>query len=199
MSHNMQSTPPPRFTYDNSLSSWNMPAKDWLIKNQKDKEWDGLATASIVFNPHGKVLLIQRAAHDSMPNKWEVPGGACDDDDPTVLHGAARELWEESGLVAKHFTHAVNEGPGSEPGQVFPNSTRTKVWCRFAFHVEVGECGDVKLDPNEHQDFLWASEEHVREQSMGDRELPITKESLMAVILEAFRLRKQKAIISQAS
>jgi 8-oxo-dGTP pyrophosphatase MutT (NUDIX family) len=29
-----------------------------------------------------------------MPNKWELPGGAVDDDDPTILHAAARELAE---------------------------------------------------------------------------------------------------------
>ena len=170
-----------------------MPAKNWLIEHRRDKEWDGLATANVVFNADGKVLLIQRADHDSMPNRWEIPGGAVDDEDPTILHGAARELWEESGLVAKRFTHVVTEGPDREPGQVFPNSTKTKTWCRFSFHVEVERCDVVKVDPHEHQDFVWASERDILEQKIGDRKLAITRESMTALILEAFRLRRKKA------
>jgi 8-oxo-dGTP pyrophosphatase MutT (NUDIX family) len=48
-----------------------------------------------------RLLLMQRAASDSLPLLWEVPGGALDPEDPTVLHGAARELWEEAGLATK--------------------------------------------------------------------------------------------------
>jgi 8-oxo-dGTP pyrophosphatase MutT (NUDIX family) len=181
------------FTIDNSLSPWNVPAQQWLVSHGKDAEYDGLATANVVFNSEDKVLLIQRASSDSMPNKWELPGGAVDDDDLTILHGAARELAEESGLVAKRFTHVVTEGPDHEPGQAFPNSTRTKVWCRFTFHVEVVACNAVTLDPKEHQDFAWVSEQEVRERKMGNRELAITRDSMAGLILEAFRLRKQRA------
>jgi 8-oxo-dGTP pyrophosphatase MutT (NUDIX family) len=82
------------FTVDQSRSYWNAPAQEWLVRHGKEKEWDGLATASVVSNSEGKVLVIQRASPDSMPNKWELPGGAVDDDDPTILHAAARELAE---------------------------------------------------------------------------------------------------------
>ncbi|KAJ1323654.1 8-oxo-dGTP diphosphatase [Microdochium nivale] len=50
--------------------------------------------------PPPRVLLVQRAPHDSMPLKWEIPGGGSDDDDPSVLYACARELQEESGLRA---------------------------------------------------------------------------------------------------
>lgn len=178
------------FTIDSSLQSWNMPMKEWLKENAKDKGWDGVASANIVFNPEGKILLIQRAASDSMPNRWEVPGGAVDEDDPSILHGAARELIEESGLVAKRFTHLVTEGAGHPEGQVFPNRNKTQWFCRFTFEVEVENCDDVKLDPNEHQDFVWASEEEVKEPK-GEPELAITTNAVAALILEAFRMRKE--------
>ena len=181
------------FTVDSSLSSWNVPAREWLVSHGKETELDGLATANVVFNSEDKVLLLQRASSDSMPNKWELPGGAVDDDDPTIFHGAARELAEESGLIAKRFTHVVTEGPDHEPGQSFPNSTKTKVWCRFTFHVEVDACDVVTLDPTEHQDFAWVLEHEVRERKMGDRELAITRDSMAGLILEAFRLKKQRA------
>ncbi|KIW68763.1 hypothetical protein PV04_04685 [Phialophora macrospora] len=184
---------PPTFDFeiDDSLTPWNLPAKAWLTKH--GKHWDGLATGSIVFNAQGQILIIQRASHDSMPNKWEIPGGAADEEDPTLFHSAARELWEEAGLIAKRFTHIVTEGPDREPGQVFTNRTGTRTFCRFSFQVEVEGCEHVRLDPMEHQDYLWATEDEIREQKTGDRELPITNSGVTSLILEAFRLRGQMA------
>ena len=182
------------FTLDDSLSSWNIPAREWLVKHGKENEWDGLATAAVVFNSEGKILLLQRASTDSMPDKWELPGGAVDDDDPTILHGAARELAEESVLVATHFNHIVTEGPNHDLGHAFPNSTKTKVWCRFTFQAEVESCDSVKLDPREHQDFAWVSEAEVQERKMGARDLAITRESVAALIVEAFRMRRQRTV-----
>ncbi|EME45931.1 hypothetical protein DOTSEDRAFT_86622 [Dothistroma septosporum NZE10] len=158
------------------------------IENQSRK-LDGLATACAVFDPHDRILVIQRAAHDSMPNRWELPGGAVDDGDQSILHGAARELLEESGLIAKHLSCGISEGPEHAPGSVFHNRTGTSSWCRFCFNVEVDDCTAVKLDPNEHQDFAWASRDEICSQRKGDRPLPITTDSVVAIILEAFRLR----------
>lgn len=165
-----------------------MPAREWLTKHEKS--WTGIASGCVVFNPDGKVLVIQRASHDSMGNRWELPGGAVDEEDPTIFYGAARELWEESGFVALRFSHVVTEGPEQEPGQVFPNSTNTKTFCRFCFNVEVESCENVTLDPKEHQNFAWATEDEVREQKIKHTDLPITNQRMRALILEAFRLRK---------
>ena len=46
----------------------------------------------------GRVLLVRRAASDSMPGRWELPGGKLDRDE-LVLEGLARELEEETGLM----------------------------------------------------------------------------------------------------
>jgi 8-oxo-dGTP pyrophosphatase MutT (NUDIX family) len=189
---------PPDFDFevDDSLAEWNMPAKEWLTRNgeklrERHLKVDGLATGNLVFDPEGKVLLIQRASHDSMPNRWEIPGGAVDDEDPTILYGAAREMWEESGLIAKRFNRLVTEGPGGRDLQVFPNSKETRWFCRFSFDVNVESCRNIKLDPAEHQDFAWASEDEIRVQKIGDRDLPITNKAMLLLILESFRLRKE--------
>jgi 8-oxo-dGTP pyrophosphatase MutT (NUDIX family) len=177
---------------DATLAPWNLPAKEWLRLNSEPfTKVDGLATGNIVFNEEGKVLVIQRSGNDSMPNRWEIPGGGVDDDDPTVFEGSARELWEEAGLVAKRFNHVVTEGADQKPGQVYPNSTRTKTWCRFSFDVQVESCEHVKLDPKEHQAFAWATEDEIRGQRIGDCQHPITNKHMQALILEAFRLRKE--------
>ena len=182
-----------RFSIDDSLSSWDVPAEEWLVAHKKDKEWDGLATANVVFNKEGKILLIQRASTDSLPDRWELPGGAVDDEDLTILHGAARELAEETGLSAKRFLHVVTEGPGREPGHAFPNSSKTKMWCRFTFNVEVDDCDSVNLDPEEHQDFAWASEHEFTERRSRGRELMITRDSVAALVTEAFRARGESS------
>jgi len=98
MSSPTKSPPEYKFTYHKSLEPFNKTMRQWLVDN--NKHWDGLATGALVFNPQNKILLVQRAATDSMPNKWEIPGGAADEEDPSLLHACARELWEEAGLVA---------------------------------------------------------------------------------------------------
>ncbi|KAM0715201.1 hypothetical protein Q7P37_009666 [Cladosporium fusiforme] len=157
---------PPSFKLSPTLTSYNLPAQTWLSTNNKTKEYANLATACAVFHPTKPtphLLILQRASHDSMPNKWELPGGAVDATDETVLHGAARELFEEAGLRARSFSHIITEGPNEAAGQCFPNRTLTKMFCRFTFGVEAEVDGngavEVRLDPNEHQDFVWATEE----------------------------------------
>jgi 8-oxo-dGTP pyrophosphatase MutT (NUDIX family) len=171
---------------DGSLADWNMPAKTWLAKN--DKHWDGLATGAMVFNSEGRILLVQRASHDSMPNLWEMPGGAADDDDPSLPYAAARQLWEEAGLVAKRVCYIINDGPDKKPGYLFTNRTGKRFYCRFSFSVLVESCDHVKLDPNEHQDFVWASEDEVRSQTAGGKSIQIVNPETQALILEAFKL-----------
>lgn len=191
------SAPQTAFGFEPGLAEWNVPAKVWLASNearlrQRRLKLDNLATGAVVFNPEGKVLVVQRASHDSTPNLWEIPGGAVDQDDPTVLHGAARELWEEAGLVATHFRQlaTASEDGSAHDLAVFSNRNGTRWYCRFAFHVDVESCQDVRLDPAEHQAFAWASEEEIREQRIGSRELPITYRSMQALIIQAFKSRR---------
>ncbi|KAF5130410.1 hypothetical protein E5D57_006748 [Metarhizium anisopliae] len=182
--------PPFHFSHDASLAQFSVPFKSWIQTN--GKPWDGVATGALVFDARGRVLLVQRTSHDSMPDLWEVPGGAVDADDASILHGCARELWEEAGLAARRVARLVTEGPGADAFQEFRNSTRSKLIGKFQFEVEV-EVADgqaVRLDPNEHQDFVWATEDEVEREEVGGKKIPITKRSHKLVILEGFRLRR---------
>jgi len=123
-----------------------------------------------------------------MPNRWEIPGGACDDDDPSILHSVARELWEESGLAA------VRVGPHFGRDDIF-RSRSGKVICKLYFIVEIDK-GDedkleVKLDLNEHQNFIWATEEEVKAKKVGDLELTFTTPTLEKNVLESFQIREE--------
>ncbi|KAK8058577.1 hypothetical protein PG994_009025 [Apiospora phragmitis] len=150
-----------------------------------------------------RVLLVQRAPHDSMPLRWEVPGGACDDEDETVLHAVARELWEESGLRAAHIGPQV----GSEGMVFFTRRGRRMLRVSFLADVEAGAAeegrdGDregrkkkappvAKLDPEEHVAFLWATEDECRRHRVGETEIKFTHASQEQTILKGFRLRRE--------
>lgn len=147
-----------------------------------------------------RILLVQRAPHDSMPLRWEVPGGACDEEDETVLHAVARELWEESGLRAAHIGPQVGEGR--------PFLTRRgRRMLKVEFLVDVvGKSSEaeegaeeyrktsppvVKLDPEEHVAFLWATEEECSGHRVGETEIMFTHNEQEQSILEGFRLRRE--------
>lgn len=141
-----------------------------------------------------KILLIQRAEHDSWPGKWEVPGGACDPEDPSVLYSVARELWEEAGLKATRIGPLVG---GTD--HIFLTGSGNLV-CKFSFLVDVEknlshdgsvEPLQVKLDPQEHQAYVWATEDEVKAGRVGAVELQFTNTQTRDGVLEAFRVKKE--------
>lgn len=186
----------PTFTFDDSVSEWNVPGKDWL--HTHEKHWNGVASGAIVFDGD-RILLVQRSADDSMPNLWETPGGAVDSSDATILEGCARELREETGLTAERIVRRVTEGADGDEYTVFTNSRGTKVFCKFVFEVEVKDGDEVVLDPIEHQGWVWATEDEVRKGRVGDVDgsegiaIKLTTPHVTRMIMEAFRLRKEDA------
>ena len=128
-----------------------------------------------------------------MPNRWEVPGGAVDDTDATILHGAARELFEESGLRAAHIGPLVRRASADqqhhEDGQVFLTRTGNLV-AKFHFLVDVPQgCeGAVKCDPEEHSEWAWATEAEVEAAVVAGREVQFTTADQREAVLDGFRL-----------
>lgn len=133
-----------------------------------------------------RVALKAEELLDSHANtSQEIPGGKVDDTDSTLLHAAARELKEETGLIAKrvirkvsHFTFA--DGRPDKP----------ITWLKLIFEMEV-EDFNVTLDSVEHQQYLFASEEEVKHDLVGDVKLAYISPPNKDVKLEAFRLRKE--------
>lgn len=144
---------------------------------------------ALTFHPTSipaRILLIQRSAKDSMPHLWEIPGGGCDEGDESILHSVTRELKEEAGLVPRMIRSAVGQG------YVFslaPGRFTRKI--NFIVELDGGEdVLDVKLDPDEHEAFVWATEEEIREGKVGDLEIPCTSQAQRDVILQAFELKR---------
>ncbi|WPG98776.1 NUDIX hydrolase domain-like protein [Acrodontium crateriforme] len=181
-----QKPPPLNFKYDSNVAKFAVSQKAYLATHS-DGTFDHIATGSLVLvttaTSAPRILLLQRAASDSHPNKWEPPGGACDDEDETILYGAARELWEEAGLVATFIS-----GPVGEPN--FFTTRNGRNVCRFHFAVGVdsyaGVLPAVQLDPNEHQSFVWASEDEVKARKVGGVELEFTRDNVEQTVHQAF-------------
>ncbi|QDS68083.1 hypothetical protein FKW77_009996 [Venturia effusa] len=180
------------FTNHPSVSAFAIPCEAYIAnrKSEGNCEYGYIATGALLYDSATppRILLIQRASHDSMPDRWEVPGGGCDAEDRSILYSAAREVWEETGLVISHI------GPKTAGEQLF--TTRGgKVVCKFHFLVEVertetGEL-DVRIDPDEHQAFVWATEAEVRAEKVGDLILNFTTADQLSAVLEGFGLKKQ--------
>ena len=176
-----------------ATSSFAESQKAYLTKHP-DPRYNYIATGALVFDTSHpavpRILLIQRAAADSMPNQWEIPGGGCDDEDESILYSVARELWEEAGLKTKSILHPVGDA------HIFSSRSGKKI-CKFTFLVEVGTNPDggfdVTLDPKEHQRFLWATEEDVKTKTSGKVELKFTTQELENTVMEAFKEIKRQA------
>ena len=68
------------------------------------------------------------------------------------------------------------------------------VWRKMTFLVDVehtvignGGVPVVKLDPDEHEDFAWLSEQEVLEDRCGDKSLTWASTEQKATILDAFK------------
>jgi 8-oxo-dGTP pyrophosphatase MutT (NUDIX family) len=175
------------FEHDPSVAEFAV-SKHALLGRHKDAPYALIATSALVVDTRGtsspRILLLQRAASDSHPNKWEPPGGAVDDDDATILHAVARELVEETSLKAARIGGPVGES------QPFKRSNGDTV-CRFSFavHVDAGKEDGlvVQLDLNEHQSFVWATEDEVRAGKAGDVKLNFVPGEVKQTVLQAFK------------
>lgn len=163
-----------------------------------------------------EVLLLQRAASDSFPLKWEIPAGTADlAVDHSIIQVAVRELWEETGLRASKFHRTV--GMGLPPGIVNIASVGAAVgevedarmdsehpiclvrvegltWAVVTFLADVeGDVVDVILQESEHVQWAWLTEHEVeigRFQGPMGENIDMVSEAMRRILLEGFRLMK---------
>ncbi|KAL0489380.1 nucleoside diphosphate-linked moiety X motif [Acrasis kona] len=144
------------FTFEELISEFNHPVETYRANHTLKP--DIIIGGAIVYRIQQvpQVLVVQRAENDSYPNKWEVPGGCVDVDDTTVVHGAIRELFEETGLKAKKVLHVLTP-------RLFEGNDG-KRFLKLTFLVDTHDCSCVVLDPKEHQAFEWISRVEVENQ-----------------------------------
>ncbi len=96
-----------------------------------------------------KILMVRRAPGDYLAGVFELPGGGVDEGE-SILDGALRELVEETGLRARRIL-------GTFDG--FDYSTDKKPHVRQINFIVQAEPVDVKLNPDEHDAYLWVDTE----------------------------------------
>lgn len=188
--------PKPRLNYcvSPSLKLFNQSVQKFLSDHE---QFDGVCTGALIYDNLHRILLIQRAASDSWPGRWEIPGGSCEDADDTILDGLVREVWEETGLIVKAIIRLVNDF-----GTQFLSRSGKRI-IKFEFEIEVEHTGLVQLNKEEHEAFVWATEEECeagRIKGHSNTSFEFTTSSQSESIMEAFRFRrlKQKEILSSS-
>ncbi|KAF1811916.1 hypothetical protein P152DRAFT_374730, partial [Eremomyces bilateralis CBS 781.70] len=142
-----------------------------------------LVASNLVFH-NNTLLVVQRSENDFYAGRWEYPGGSVDDSDRSILAGAARELYEETGLHTTGFVREVGAGMNFTTGK----GPKTTNWLKMSFEVDVAAL-PVQLDPVEHQDYCWVTEAEIRERRVGGMSLTFISEEARATMLEGFTLR----------
>ncbi|TWU71278.1 hypothetical protein ED733_000788 [Metarhizium rileyi] len=151
------------------VAAYNVPIADYL---QENATIENICVGAVIRSDN-EVLLIQRAEHDFAGLMWEVPGGACEHDrDKTILHSVEREVWEETGLRVRSVDRLVDF---QEFQDIAGEIKGRYIWRKLTFEVEVEEghglggpemrkaiSEAITLDPKEHSDWGWATEENVK-------------------------------------
>ncbi|KAH6611933.1 NUDIX hydrolase domain-like protein [Boeremia exigua] len=173
-----------------SLQQYAIPESEYLSQHH---DVHVICTGAVVFNNEGKLLLVQRAKDEkAYPDAWEIPGGKMDDTDETILHAAARELKEETGLVATRVVRKVTQFTFADGGK----KRAGKTWLKLVFQFEVDNADAVVLDPIEHQRFLWACEEEITNDLVKEGSTPLNyiSPTNKDVKLEAFKLQREAVL-----
>ena len=102
-----------------------------------------------------QLLVVKRAAHEeSFPNKWELPGGRVEPGE-TVRQCVERETREETGLLVERVVGELAELRWES------GSSGKKKNVQMNYAVTVKEPMEIRLDPDEHSEWLWVNEDQV--------------------------------------
>lgn len=113
-----------------------------------------ISTLVVIYTSALEVLLLDRADH---PGYWQSVTGSRDDEEP-LNHTAARETFEETGLVADRYK--LTDWHHQNVYEIYP------IWRhRYApgvtqntehvFGLELPGVQPVKISPREHLGYLW--------------------------------------------
>jgi 8-oxo-dGTP pyrophosphatase MutT (NUDIX family) len=103
-----------------------------------------------------ELLVVKRApTEEAFPNNWELPGGHVEDTDLDVYHTIERETAEETGQIVEKVLGEFEE--------LFWDSRSGKKNIQMNYAVTVKENIPIKLNPDEHSEWMWATAEQCME------------------------------------
>lgn len=136
-----------------------------------------------------QILLVQRAAHEKVyPGCYELPGGHVEDSDKTILDAAVREVTEETGLIVSNIVgefspleYSVEKILATEEGAIPTAIVRSTIQLNFVAQVvpfRSTNAFEVKLNPEEHQNYAWVSKEDLGRYIMTEGMNGVVKNAL---------------------
>jgi len=105
----------------------------------------GLVVCVWVYDGRGHLLLTRRAPGKSFAGTWENSGGAAKAGE-TSLQAIARELYEETGILAEESEFELLES----------DKDRNLFFDHYCLRRQV-HLRDIRLQPGETDDVMWAS------------------------------------------
>ncbi|KAE8130868.1 NUDIX hydrolase domain-like protein [Aspergillus pseudotamarii] len=127
--------------------------------------------------PEPRILLIQRALCDTKPGYWEVPAGSAEEQDQTPRDALEREVLEETGLRLSRITYTLRTQTWTRlkerehykwVGLPYiievsgPKTSESHVHSQHASEPGLKWEDVIQLNPEEHQNFVLATEDEVR-------------------------------------
>lgn len=123
---------------------------------------------------------------------WDVPGGGSELANSKILDLVANKTFDQTGLHLKKFVRQISDGVEFKTsdglGFMLCFEIEVKEVSEFGEIEKYDSLGDLKieLDPANHYEFVWATEEEIR-----DEIFPVATPEHKAVMLQAFELRRQ--------
>lgn len=118
-----------------------------LLERAKSEGVEKIVVGAVV-SYDNKVLCLKRRKGDFMAGLWELPSGTLEDGE-TIEQCLYRETKEETGLRIEEVLDYV--------GSFDYSSGSGKKARQFTFKVS-SLSSVVKLDPNEHEEYVWLKE-----------------------------------------
>ncbi len=125
-----------------------------IFETQPENFQTKLQCAGCYLEWNEKILLLQRSEKSSEGGCWGVPAGKLESGEEP-FHAAKRELFEETGINIQDESRI----------QFLKTLYIRKPHVEYLYHmfkVHLDRGPEVVLDPKEHQDYLWASNEDIK-------------------------------------
>jgi len=136
----------------------------------------------LIYTQQGDVLLMQRV---DTPTFWQSVTGGLETDE-TTTSAAARELFEETGIDAKHCKTVITdhlcstlfEISGVWRKRYHPDQTHNR---EHLFSVKLEKQVEIKLNGDEHSTYVWLPANHAIERATS----PTNKQAIEDIVLSA--------------